>query len=353
MDTLTHALSAALLARATAPRTQTPGVLSVRGRVGVGFLAGAFPDADAAVRLFTDSLSFLNLHRGVTHSVILMPLWAWGLALAFAGLSRGRLGWRAFFGVCLAAIAIHIAGDVITVYGTQVFAPFSDFKAAIPTTFIIDPYFTGIIAVGLLASWRWGRRRVPAVAGLVMLAGYVGFQGLLHQQAWRLGAEYVRSHGLQGARVHALPQPLSPFNWKILIGHGDAYDVANVNLLRSTPLPPPGKGAGFFTRVASVYKPVGAMQWRHYSRFGGDPALDGLVRQAWSDAAFAGYRRFAEYPVLYRVDREQGGTCVWFNDLRFAVGELRAPFRFGLCRKDGESPWGLRRLKEGANESVM
>lgn len=353
MDTLTHALSAALLARATAPRVPAPGALSTGGRVGVGFLAGAFPDADAVARLFTDSLSFLNLHRGVTHSVILMPAWAWVLALVFAGLSRGRLGWRAFFGVCLAAIAIHIAGDVITVYGTQVFAPFSDFKAALPTTFIIDPYFTGIIVVGLVVSWGWGKSRVPAVVGMAALAGYVGFQGLLHQQAWRMGAEYARNQGLHGVRVHALPQPLSPFNWKIVIAHGDAYDVANVSLLRGAPLPPPGKGAGFFARIAAVYRPPADLRWQHYSRFGRDPAAEGLVRQAWTDAAFAGYRRFAEYPALYRVDRERAGTCVWFNDLRFAIGDLRAPFRFGLCRKNGSSPWALRRLKDGANDAVM
>ncbi|MBA2659049.1 MAG: hypothetical protein H0U72_05750 [Nitrosospira sp.] len=38
-------------------------------------------------------------------------------------------------------------------------------------------------------------------------------------------------HGLgTGAVVHAVPQPLSPFNWKIIVSHGEAYDVASVNL---------------------------------------------------------------------------------------------------------------------------
>jgi inner membrane protein len=43
MDTLTHALSGALAARATQP---SAGRISIAARVGAGFLACAFPDAD-------------------------------------------------------------------------------------------------------------------------------------------------------------------------------------------------------------------------------------------------------------------------------------------------------------------
>src|SRR3974390_1209086 len=50
MDTLTHALSGALLARATAPRQAPPG--SLPRRVAAGFLAGASPDLDGVAGLF-------------------------------------------------------------------------------------------------------------------------------------------------------------------------------------------------------------------------------------------------------------------------------------------------------------
>ncbi|HJX11878.1 MAG TPA: metal-dependent hydrolase, partial [Candidatus Binatia bacterium] len=49
MDTITHALSGALLARATEPEEPRPDRLPRRARMWVGFLAAAFPDSDFAL----------------------------------------------------------------------------------------------------------------------------------------------------------------------------------------------------------------------------------------------------------------------------------------------------------------
>ena len=75
MDTLTHALSGALLARATAPRGQSANTLPLGRRMAVGFVAAAFPDIDVVVS-YLSPLAYLHYHRGPTHSLILLPLWA-------------------------------------------------------------------------------------------------------------------------------------------------------------------------------------------------------------------------------------------------------------------------------------
>src|SRR5918996_1029650 len=62
MDTLTHALSGALLARATEPKAPRTDQLPRRLRMWVGFWAAAFPDSDFIVR-FTDPLTYLARHR--------------------------------------------------------------------------------------------------------------------------------------------------------------------------------------------------------------------------------------------------------------------------------------------------
>jgi len=64
-----------------------------------------------------------------------------------------------------AGIGIHIAGDVITAFGTMIFAPFSDWRAQFPTTFIIDPYFTAIIVSGLIGLLPVSATRRPAAIG--------------------------------------------------------------------------------------------------------------------------------------------------------------------------------------------
>ena len=97
-------------------------------------------------------MAYLAQHRGVTHSLILLPLWALLFSWILAKILREPRGWRALYGVTAMGIGLHIAGDWITGFGTMVFAPFSDWRAALGTTFIIDLWFSGIIVAGLLVS---------------------------------------------------------------------------------------------------------------------------------------------------------------------------------------------------------
>src|SRR5687768_4115496 len=115
MDTLTHALSGALLARATAPRRTDGSTLPLRRRLLIGFLAAAAPDLDYVVS-FVGPIEYLYHHRGVTHSLILLPLWAYLLARVSAVAWRRDRPWQTYFGVITMGIAIHIAGDWINSY---------------------------------------------------------------------------------------------------------------------------------------------------------------------------------------------------------------------------------------------
>jgi inner membrane protein len=153
MDTLTHALSGALIARSVARTTPR--------QVAAGFFAAAAPDLDFVLG-FVSPLVYLEQHRGPTHSVLLLPLWALLLAWLLAKILREPGGWKALYGITALALAAHIVGDLITSFGTIVFAPLSDARYAWGTTFIIDLWFTGIIAAGLLVSAFWRSTRIPA-----------------------------------------------------------------------------------------------------------------------------------------------------------------------------------------------
>src|SRR5258708_7756501 len=121
MDTLTHALSGALLARATVRKDAPP--RSIPRRIAAGFFACAAPDLDFVFGFFGPATYVLN-HRGVTHSLVLLPVWALAVSWLLAKLLREPGGWRALYGVSAQCIGLHIAGDLITSYGTMIFAPF-------------------------------------------------------------------------------------------------------------------------------------------------------------------------------------------------------------------------------------
>ena len=343
MDTLTHALSGALAARATAPAKAR---ISLTARVAAGFFAAAFPDMDW-VLAYVSPVAYITGHRGVTHSVLLLPLWAGLLAWLCAKIGRGGATWRDYYGVCAIALGMHILGDLITSFGTIVFAPVSDARIAWSTTFIIDLWFTGIIVAGLAAAWVWRRSRVPAVLGLATLAGYVGLQAVLHSRAVDVGADYARRQGLDGVRVSAVPRPVSPFNWMIVITERDRYRYANVNLLRERIPPAPRPDAGLIERLDAAYVPVADARWSSVAKFGESPAQRMLASAVWGARDLEFFRWFADYPVLYRIDAGNPSRCVWFEDLRFNTpGREGNPFRFGVCNRDGSHEWTAYRLRD-------
>jgi inner membrane protein len=349
MDTLTHALSGALVARATARRAAR---ISLAARVGAGFVACAFPDSDVALSLFSP-VTYLTQHRGATHSLLLAPLWALALGVVFAKLYRGNDGasWRDFYGVALLALLTHIAGDLITSFGTMIYAPLSDARVAWNTTFIIDLWFSGIIIAGLAASWFWRRSAVPACVGIAALTAYVGFQAVQHQRALGFGKAYAGRHVSAQAAVSALPGPVTPFNWMIVVTDGDLYHYTYVNLGRRAALPPPGPTAGLITRVNAGYAPLMKAHWTTVNKYGSDPSQRELARGALNHPRLGFFRWFAEYPALYRIDRENPSTCIWFEDLRFAVpGRDSTTFHYGLCSDKNSSGWRAYRLRDDTRQ---
>ena len=342
MDTLTHALSGALIARATASKDAPP--RSIPRRVAAGFFAAAAPDLDFVIA-FVGPVEYLLTHRGVTHSVGALPLWALALSWLLAKLLREPGGWRALYGACALGLGAHIAGDVITSFGTMVLAPVSDWRAGIGTTFIIDLWFSGIILAGLLASALWRRSRVPAVVASVVLAGYVGFQALMKAEALEFGAEYARGRGMSGARVDAQPRPVSPLNWTVFVSDERSHHLAHVNLRRreAREFSP---GDGFVAKLDAGYLPLARARWESRGRYGESE----LAREAWESPALGFFRWFAEHPAFDGVS--QGSTCVWFRDLRFLTpGRDVVPFNFGACRDGPGSPWRAYE-RVGPNERV-
>ncbi len=352
MDPLTHALSGALLVRAATRRSrqtippdhqQLSPVLPLRLRIATGFVAAAFPDIDFALRLI-DTLVYLNWHQGPTHSLILLPLWAWLLAQCLAQLFR-PYAWRLFFIPACLGLAIHIAGDLVTSYGLMLFAPFSTERYSLPLVFVIDPWFSLIILAGLVASWLYPDRRAAAMAALTGLGIYVFFLSTLYHQAIAVAQHYAQANALRHTTLSVLPQPMSPFHWKLIIRHNGNYHVAWVHLRKAPPLSGYETAAGLWQKIAAAYRPVTENAWTDYHQFGADPYCRDLIRDAWNAPAFGPFRTFSTFPVLERVEKNNQRLCYWFYDLRFQFPQLPPSFRYGICRQAGDQNWHILRQR--------
>lgn len=350
MDTLTHALSGALAGRLLARRpaadrvTATPPVWQM---VTVGTVAATFPDLDFLLG-FISELAYLRGHRGVTHSLVMLPLWAllvaWAMASLFSAFGRvrgtPRFSWQSYYLVACVAIFVHIVGDLITQFGTMILAPLSDRRFGLGTTFIIDLGVSGIIVAGLIASAIWRRSRLPAALASVALLGWIGNSALARSDAIDAARAWAEREGVPVVAVDAAPRPASPFNWTAIVFDGESYHYAHLNTRRSEPLVATGRDH-FIRRFSAPYLPVHMAPWTTVSRFG-DGGPGEVARTAWDAPEFAFFRWFAMFPVLDRVEiaNDGNGTCATFRDLRFETpGRGHMPFRYGLC--NGSGAWRL------------
>lgn len=329
MDNLTHTLSGLVTARLVPARN-----LPMRSRYIAGVLAANMPDLDILLAPISSELYLLH-HRGETHSLLMLPLWALLLSWIFARMFKSPGGWRDFYGLTAVTLLVHIIGDWITGYGTQLFAPFTREAYSLGTTFIIDPLMTLVLLLGFLGSLAWKASPRAAQASALLVLAWIGTQFYWKQQALDAGEAYVRAQGLKDTRVSAEPRPISPFNWTVIIREPEHYHYAHLKLNAGTQQPA-AADANRLTRALAEFQPPQRASWRTVAKFGN--GLDNpLARDIWARPEFAFFRWFADAPALYRIDHHPQGSCVWFEDLRFAAPGRESPFRFGLCGPEWKS----------------
>ncbi|HRN83009.1 MAG TPA: metal-dependent hydrolase [Nitrosomonas europaea] len=343
MDPVTHTLSGALLMRAvTSSHTQYAQRLPLRERIVAGSVAAAFPDSDVVLRLI-DTLTYLNWHQGPTHSLVMLPFWAFLLAHLFSRFTGGHYPWRSFFVPACLGIMIHILGDLVTAYGLMLLAPFSTWRFSLPLVFAIDPWFTAIILAGLVLSAIFPTKQVYAVASLIGIVAYVSFLWMLHEEAMQAGKVHAAEKMLDQQTVSVLPQPLSPFNQMVIIRDGTELHGARINLRRSTLLKCTDT-SNLLCNMTAAYRPLAMANWRSYRLHDSrSPEYAALSHEAWQQPVLAPFRQFAQFPVLDGIDHPAQNVCVWFIDLRFQFPGLPPSFRYGICREEENSLWYLQR----------
>jgi membrane-bound metal-dependent hydrolase YbcI (DUF457 family) len=170
MDTITHGIVGALAGKALFAGCDVPAgkagdakshALSsptARAAIVACTLGAMFPDIDIfAGPLARNPLAIIEWHRNITHSAVILPLWATLLAALSIPLAR-LLKWEtppfpALFLIYAVGIASHIFLDLVTSFGTMVWSPLRYTRPAWDIIFIIDLTLTGIALVPQLAAW--------------------------------------------------------------------------------------------------------------------------------------------------------------------------------------------------------
>ncbi len=179
MDTITHGIAGALIGKAVFRGGDMFGGQPLnRGRILTWslMLGAIFPDSDVLRDIFShDGLLIVTWHRSITHSLVMLPLWA----LLLAGSTRAFCNWRRWEAPSFAALSAiygvgilsHILLDLVTTFGTMIWSPVAWSRPAWDMIFIVDFTLTAILLVPQLLAWAYAHpEKVRSRAAGVWLA---------------------------------------------------------------------------------------------------------------------------------------------------------------------------------------
>src|ERR1700756_1140535 len=181
MDTITHGIAGALIAKAAFRGQDMLSAKPVnRERIVTWslMLGAIFPDSDVVREFFShNDLLILTWHRSITHSLVCLPFFA----LALAALTRWFARWRkwdapsfaALTGIYAIGILSHILLDLVTSFGTMIWSPVKWSRPAWDLIFIIDFTLTAIFLVPQIVAWVYAKEeglRRRALASWIVFA---------------------------------------------------------------------------------------------------------------------------------------------------------------------------------------
>lgn len=178
-----------------------------------GAIAGTIPDLDAAAGYFTDTISAIEFHRGVTHSILFSLLASPVFGYLISGIEkRSAATWKDWTKLMFWGLFTHPILDSFTTWGTQLFWPL-DIRLAFKNIFVIDPLYTIPFLIFLILAMRQDKespkRRKYTYLGLGVSSAYLllslGLKGLAHEQ-------FVQSLDKQGIFYNRMDTRPSPFN---------------------------------------------------------------------------------------------------------------------------------------------
>ena len=201
-----------------------------------GAVAGTLPDLDAFID-HGNAILNMTRHRAESHSLfyltLLAPLLAWLVSRLHAEAALFKRWWLALW----LALVTHPLLDLMTVYGTQLLQPFSDYPFAVGSIFIIDPLYTVPLIVGVLAALglknaqglRWN------AAGLVLSTLYLGWSVAAQQQATQVARASLAQEGMAATALLVTPAPFNTLLWRLVAITPTHYFEGHYSLFDASP----------------------------------------------------------------------------------------------------------------------
>ena len=237
----------------------------------------------------------LGFHRGISHSfvfaIIFAPFLGWLISRVH---STDKLSWKNWSWLAFWSIVTHPMLDWFTIYGTQLFQPFSNYPAAIDSIFIIDPIYTLPLVAGLILCMTRDRsdRKRQRINRLTLAAttAYLLLGVVIKSHVNSVFEKSLATRNISHERLFSAPTPFNLLLWSGMAEDPEGQWIGLYSLLDDT------------ADVRFQYIPKHREQIAPYLD---QPALQRLM---WFSRGY------------YTVTRKD--SSIYFNDLRFGRSDM-------------------------------
>ena len=270
----------------------------------VGAFCGTLPDLDVFLD-HGDAIRNMTLHRTESHALFWLTLFSLPLAWLIAGVLKQQFQWRRWWPAVWLALFTHPLLDLMTVYGTQLGLPFTDFPWAIGSIYIVDPLYTLPLIIGLAIA-LWHRQPRWSGVGLVLSSLYLVWGMAIQNVATQQVTSQVAGQLGENPKLLVTPTAFNSLVWRVVAVTPERYYEGYWSLL--SPQRP--------LHLTSHHR--GAQL---YQQLKGDRHVE---RVAWFSHGF------------FALQQQRDGSLL-ISDLR--MGEApRFTFTFNLGRPEARNP---------------
>ena len=263
----------------------------------LGFLGGMLPDLDIVTGvILADPWVHLTVHRGITHSLFLVPFFSAVLAWVFWRWGKKETSFWWWYLLAFLVFFTHPLLDCCTSYGTQIFAPFSDVRIAWNCVSIVDVFYTvplllTLVCCPLVKKW-WPQKNTSwiGVGVLLLTTLYLIYGSLNGNLALNRTLADADSKDVAILRAEVYPQLTTVWVWRTVVKTPDGFLLGRTNTLLGE-------------RLTSTFL---------------ENDCDPLIEKARSLEKIKVYRWFADDLLREKITRHtQGDGIINFFDMRY------------------------------------
>lgn len=242
MDLITHSLLGATIGQA--------GFRNKLGRPALlwGSLGALVPDLDVLIGYATNPIANLKYHRGITHSLWFGPLF---------GMLFGYLIWRHYakkrriykhpqgdrksLGRWMLLMSLvlltHPLLDLFSGYGTQLMAPFSNYRYTINAVSVVDwrytlPLFIAVIVSIVRVKGHPLKIAQPLATGALCLSSaFIIYGWYLNSKAVDYAWQDLKEHHIQVTDLQSYALLFQPYRRHVVARYNENICVTEVNTL--------------------------------------------------------------------------------------------------------------------------